>query len=141
VSASEFMIEASAKIIQDTNAISARLLNDWRQDRDRIPPGETWLQLRGFLTQLESGDGNVSIKHEVITVQAEVMHRLLVWDDERVYTEGNMLLDQAILIDPDFWNAMASVHEPVTNTALGISETSRVGHVVRYTFSAQLRLA
>jgi hypothetical protein len=75
---------------------------------------------------------NYILGNYVITIA----HRLTDGTDEDTYMDGNMLSDQALLMDKDFFRTLSGIKDVVAGPEP--DEVSRTGNVIEYTVTVQL---
>jgi len=119
---SQLLTEAAAAVVTTTGA--TRLGSDYRDDLERIPLGALRFALRGGPSAVDAEDANV--EYLVETVDLELKHQLADPANERAYTEGAMQTHVAALIRKDFWRALASAHEVLSDPTYTVSREGSI---------------
>lgn len=101
---------------------------DYRDDLDAFTPGVTGFRLRHQQEQAVS-DSNQDIKQ--VSIEVEVIHRLLDRFDELAYVEGVMNNHMNQLLSPAWWRGISGVRE-VTSRPVNELDVSREGNIISY---------
>lgn len=91
---------------------------------------QTMYRIRSQYQQAEEGS---NITWKAAAVEIEIAHRLSDVFNERAYTEGAMLTQQATLLDSSFWRALGGVYGLPTGGGPNIELDVEIkGRVVRW---------
>ena len=104
--------------------------------QQRIPVGATYFTGYQVVPGFDRRDSNIG--YTVTRYSTIMVHNLADPTNETTYLKGDMLTDQAILMDRDFYD-VAGVYEVLEVPELDLPE--RVGNVIEYTVSVQLSLS
>lgn len=111
-----------------------RFARDLDPESERIAVGATRFALRTTqITVDEGSDANQS--RQVAGVTLRLAHSLADPTDERAYTTGVQLDDQALVASSAWWRGIASVHEIVEGPEVE-ELPERIGSVVHYQVEA-----
>jgi hypothetical protein len=112
--------------------------SDLVDDLETVAAGATVFALRtsGFRLD-EEEDSNQAFFTARLSVR--MVHRLADPFDERAYTVGDLLLDQAELVLRTFWQGVAAVRDVIDGPEIA-ELPEREGHVIAYTVELEVRL-
>lgn len=124
-----------ATAVEGLSTSPVRMASDHRTDLEEIASGATKYQLRVSQVAVDERNGNVV--YPAADCEVVVHHRLS--GAERTYTEGAMAVDLASLTASAFWSGIAEVYD-VSAGPEASESPERVGNVVSYTVTAQVRV-
>ena len=102
---------------------------------EKLAVGATKYRLTvNLLTDIEHGS---NVTWHVAEFIVFVDHQLAVYTGERTYTEGAMWVDQASLVSPTWWRAIAGVADVVDGPTLQ-DGAEREGNTVTYSYAVNL---
>ncbi len=97
--ATDYLIAKATEVAAALNG--TRMLSDWESPpQQSVPAGATMFQLAALVShQVRSSNQNVNPVNMVL----RVFHRGAAGETERSYTEGAMIQQTIVLLDPEFW--------------------------------------
>jgi hypothetical protein len=115
--------------------------SDWRDDLASVASLATVYQLRAQ-HELETIRSNVS--YQTAAVEVVMIHHMNNSEhlSERLYTHGEMLLDQAELLDRNWWDTIDGVFqlEPDNGRPEVEQNVERIGNVIHYSILVQFEI-
>ncbi|MGH7338733.1 MAG: hypothetical protein ACREI7_14220 [Myxococcota bacterium] len=115
-----FALSAAAAL--DIVLPGARALSDYRQDLERIEPGEDRWQ---FAVGPAGVFGDSNVVYGVVECRVRHHHRI-VGQDERAWTEGGMLTLLDAIVRPSYWRGLAGVHDVQSPPEYTVARTGPV---------------
>ncbi len=121
-------------------ATSAQLDSDHQAQHATMASGATAYQIRA---QYQQGLDTGNVAYKAGAIELEMRHKLADGFDERTYTEGAMLTQQALLLSRAFWRSgnsgLTGIDQVVSGPEIEVDVT-RVGRIIRWSVLVTFRI-